>query len=225
MMETVLLHFSSYLSHVMPFFRPTRSALLVAALAVTLARIPAQSARPPAATPAPKSNLAPIQRHQHPNVRPTGEHLAEWMNSHKHLTPPQQQEALAREPGFSSLPPSTQQRMRDRLKQLDAMPPEKRQHILERNEAVEHMSSEQRVEVGNAMRQLAALPRDQSRYVARTFRGLRELTPEQRQNVLNSDRFSNLTEAQRATLNSLLKVEPLLPPPYDGAANPPPPHP
>jgi hypothetical protein len=68
------------------------------------------------------------------------------------------------------------------------------------------------------MKQLADLPPDQRRYVARTFRGLRELPPAQRQAVLNSERFAHLTDAQRASLNSLMQVEPLLPPPYDATA-------
>ena len=192
----------------------------------SVAAAPYLSLHAQATHPSQKSTLAPIQRHQHPNApRPSGEHLAEWMNTHRTLTPEQQQQALEREPGFNSLPPATQQRLRDRLKQLDAMPPEKQKHIIDRNEAMEHMTPEQRVEVRGAMQQLAALPPDQRRYVARTFRGLRELPPEQRQNVLNSERFNTLTDAQRSTLNSLMKVEPLLPPPYDAAANAPPPAP
>ena len=141
------------------------------------------------------------------------------MNEHRNLTPDQQQQALEHEPGFDSLPPATQQRLRDRLKQLDSMPPDRQKHVIERNEAVEHMTPQQRIEFRSAMQQLAALPPDQRRYVARTFRGLRELSPEQRQNVLNSERFSSLTEAQRSTLNSLMRVEPLLPPAYDAAAD------
>ena len=144
------------------------------------------------------------------------------MNSHRTLTPEQQQQALEHEPGFSSLPAATQQRLRDRLKQLDAMPPEKRKNIIARNEAIEHMTPEQHRDFRSAMQQLAALPPDERRYVSRTFRGLRELSPEQRQNVLNSERFSTLNDAQRATLNSLLKVEPLLPPPYDALSDTPP---
>ena len=208
----------------MPFSAPIRRSTLTAALLAALTPLHAQTGAHPAAPAQPKSNTPGTQRHQHPATKPNGEHLAEWMNSHKNLTPDQQQQALAHEPGFGSLPPATQQRMRDRLKQLNEMSPEQRQRILERNETMEHLTPDQRGEVRNAMNQLAALPPDQRRYVARTFRGLRELTPEQRQNVLNSERFNTLTVAQRSTLNSLMKVEPLLPPPYDAAAtNTPPP--
>ena len=165
----------------------------------------------------PRSTLAPIQRHQQqPRApKPNGEHLAEWMNRHSNLNPQQQQQALESEPGFHDLPPQTQQRMRDRLTQLNSMSPEQRQRLLERNEAMEHLNPDQRAQVRGAMKQLADLPEDQRRYVARTFRGLRELSPAQRENVLSSERFDHLTPEQRSALTSLMKVEPLLPPPYD----------
>ena len=159
---------------------------------------------------------APIERRSPNAVKPTGEHLPEWMNQHKNLTPEQQQQALEKEPGFRDLPPQTQQRMRDLLKRLNAMPPEKRQRLLEHNEWLEHLTPTQRSQFDGAMKQLRDLPPDQRVYVNRTFRGLRELSPAQRQTVLNSDRFNHLTDAQRAALNSLMQVEPLMPPPYDG---------
>ena len=153
-----------------------------------------------------------------PSPLHNGEHLAEWINRHSNLTPEQQQAALQSEPGFRDLPPQTQQRMRERLAQLNAMPPAQRERLLERNEAIEHLSPPQREQVRAAMKQLADLPADQRRYVARTFRGLRELPPAQRQSVLDSERFNHLTDAQRSSLNSLMQVEPLLPPPYDAGA-------
>lgn len=159
---------------------------------------------------------APIERRA-PNgaKQPNGEHLPEWLNQHKNLTPEQQQQALEKEPGFHDLPPQTQQHIRDQLKRLNAMTPEKRQRFLETNEWMEHLTPAQRNQVNSATKQLRDLPPDQRVYVARTFRGLRELSPAQRQAVLNSERFNHLTNAQRATLNSLMQVEPLMPPPYD----------
>ncbi len=164
--------------------------------------------------------LAPPQRHQQPKAAKIngGEHLAEWISQHSNLNPQQQQQALEKEPGFHNLPPQTQQRMRDRLTQLNSMNPDQRQRILDRNETMEHLNPDQRAQVRGAMKQLADLPEDQRRYVARTFRGLRELSPKQRQNVLNSDRFDHLTTGQRSALTSLMKVEPLLPPPYDSGS-------
>ncbi len=70
------------------------------------------------------SQLSQIERRnsQTPGA-PRGEHLADWMNQHRNLTPQQQQQALEHEPGFNQLPQQTQQRMRNRLAQLNAMPP------------------------------------------------------------------------------------------------------
>lgn len=156
---------------------------------------------------------------QHPgNPHANGEHLNDWMAQHSNLTPKQQQEALEKEPGFHNLPPQTQQRMRDQLNRLNSMTPQQRQRILERNEWMEKLSVDQRVQVRQATQKLADLPPDERRYVYRTFRGLRELSPAQRENVLNSDRFNHLTTQQRETLDGLMKVEPLLPPAYDGAS-------
>jgi hypothetical protein len=158
-----------------------------------------------------------------PTIRPGGgDHLAEWMNRHSNLTSQQQVHALESEPGFSQLPATTQQRMRDTLAKLQSMSPQQREQLLARNEAMERLNPAQREQVRSAMKQLAALPPDDRRYVARTFRGLRELPPQQRQAVLASERFSHLTDAQRATLHSLMQVEPLLLPAYDSAASTPP---
>jgi hypothetical protein len=159
------------------------------------------------------------QRANRGNVaRYRGEHLEEWMEHHSNLTPEQQQKALEAEPGFNQLPPVVQQRQLNMLARLNAMAPQKRQRLLERNEWIEHLTPPQREQVRAVMKQLSELPPDQRRYVDRTFYGLRELPPSQRRAVLNSERFGNLTEAQRASLNSLLEIEPLIPPPYEGPA-------
>ncbi len=142
------------------------------------------------------------------------EHLAEWMNQHGNLSPAQQQQALENEPGFRELPAQTQQNMRNRLAQLNAMPPQQREKVLNRNEAMERLTPEQRGQVRGAMEQLGALPPDQRRFVARSFRELRDLPPNQRQATLNSPRYAGqMTDAQRSTLNNLLRIEPMLPPP------------
>lgn len=143
---------------------------------------------------------------------PRGEHLAQWMNLHSNLTPDQQQRALEHEPGFQQLPQQTQQRMRDRLAQLDAMPPQQRQRLLANTEVIEHLSLDQRAEVRGAMQQLGSLPLDQRRAVARSFRELRSLPSDQRAAAANSSQYGWMNESQRAALNNLLRVEPLLPP-------------
>ena len=213
----------------------TRITVAITGLALCLflaASTPVRGQVRESAPPQPKSTFAPHPQQQQsvrarpnankpaPNNRPADEHLPEWMSRHSNLTPEQQQKALQAEPGFNLYPPQTQQRLLDRLAQLNAMPPEKRQRLLEHNEWMEHLTPPQRQQVRVALKQLLDLPPDQRRYVDRTFRGLRELSPPQRQAVLNSERFNHLTDAQRASLNSLMQVEPLLPPPYDAEATP-----
>jgi hypothetical protein len=180
-------------------------------------RAPAPQTGNASAAAHPGGSSAPIERRPPNAAKPSGEHLPEWINQHKNLTPEEQQKALEKEPGFRELPPQTQQRMRDQLSKLNSMTPEKRQRLLEHNEWLEHLTPPQRTQFNSAMRQLRELPPDQRVYVARTFRGLRELSPAQRQAVLSSERFNHLTDAQRTTLNSLMQVEPLMPPPYDSS--------
>ena len=157
---------------------------------------------------------APIQRRPPLGRGPQGEHFAEWMNEHRNLTLEQQQDALSREPGFSSLPLETQQRYRDRLAQLSAMNPEKRERFAARTEAMERLTPDQRAQVRGAMSQLGSLPLPQRMIVARMFRALRDLPPEQRIPALNSGRFGPpLDFQQRAVLYGLLRVEPMLLPP------------
>jgi hypothetical protein len=166
--------------------------------------------RPPPAQPL---NATGPSQGQH-KVLPRGEHLAEWMNQHRDLTPQQQQQALQREPGFSNLPAQTQQRMRDRLAQLDAMSPEQRQRLLARNEALERLTPDQRAQFRGAMSQLGGLPEDQRRAVAHTFHALRELPPEQRISAFATGRYGPpLNDNERTVLFNLLRVEPLMPPP------------
>ncbi|GGG83586.1 DUF3106 domain-containing protein [Edaphobacter dinghuensis] len=142
------------------------------------------------------------------------EHLEQWMNRHSNMPLAQQQRALENEPGFRQLPPQTQQHLRDRLTQLNGMPPDQRRRMIEHNEAIERLSPPQRQQVRGAMQQLGALPMDRRRMVARAFRDLREMPPAQRQATLNSDRFrGQFSDQERGTLQQLLDVEPLLPPP------------
>lgn len=140
------------------------------------------------------------------------EHLEQWMNSHSHMTPEQQQRALSNEPGFRQLPPQTQQHLRNRLNQLNGMPPEQRRRLIERNEAIERLSPPQRQQFRGAMQQLGALPIDRRRMVARAFRDLRQMPPSQQQALLNSERFRNqFSPQERGTLGQLLDVAPMLP--------------
>jgi hypothetical protein len=161
-----------------------------------------------------QSQLAPIVR-RNPQAQAQGEkgeHLQAWMNQHRNLTPEQQQQALDHEPGFRQLPQATQQRMHNRLAQLNAMNPQTRERTQNHIEWMEHLSPDQRTQVRGSMEQLGALPPEQRRQVAQSFRDLRALPPDQRGAAMNSPQYQNMNPAQRAALNNLLRVEPLLPP-------------
>ncbi|HEY0162587.1 MAG TPA: DUF3106 domain-containing protein [Edaphobacter sp.] len=159
----------------------------------------------------PAPRMAPPPQHS-PGMYPgQSPHLQQWMESHRSLTPEQQQRALSREPGFRDLPPETQQRMRDRLTQLNNMPPERRQRLLEHNEAIARLAPEQRQQFRSAMDQFKGLPPDRRREVARAFRELRQTPEPQRQSMLNSGRYRQFSDQERNALSNLLTVEPYLP--------------
>lgn len=170
-------------------------------------RMAAQQGRPPAAPQPRRFNQGP-QPGGNRQQGARGEHLAEWMNAHRNLTPAQQQQALENEPGFRDLPPQTQQRYRDRLAQLNAMDPARRAEILKLNEHMEGLTLQQRGQVRGAMQQLGALPPDQRHVVARSFNELRRLPPDQRAAAMSR---IPLNDAQRSALNNLMTVEPMLP--------------
>jgi hypothetical protein len=145
--------------------------------------------------------------------RENQEHLAQWMERHSNLSLPQQQRALENEPGFRSLPPQTQDRLRDRLVQLNHMTPEQRQRTTERTELMERLTPDQRQQFRSSVQQLGQLPEDRRRMVARAFRDLRELPQSQRAAALNSDRYrGQFSDQERSTLSNLLAVEPYIPP-------------
>ncbi len=203
--------------------------LLAGLLGTASIRVHAQY-RQPNARPAPMVRQAPAPIERRPpgqvgpargatagpnpaGVRDPKGHLGQWMAQHSNLSPSQQQQALEREPGFRQLPSEQQQHMRERLAQLNAMSPQQRQRMIEHNEAMERLSPDQRLQVRGAMSQLGSLPPDQRRIVARSFRELRELPPDQRYAALNSGRYAYLNPTQRATLDNLIRVAPMLPPP------------
>lgn len=162
--------------------------------------------------PAPNNRPVP-NNHPPQNATHAGQnHLPQWMENHRSMSPDQQQKALEKEPGFHDLPNETQQRLRDRLNQLNNMPPEQRQRLLERNEAMAHLTAPQRQQVRGAMQQFSSLPADRRRLVAKAFRDLREMPEPQRQTILSSDRFRNqFSDQERGTLSNLLAVEPYIP--------------
>lgn len=149
-----------------------------------------------------------------PAANPNQEHLQQWLQRHQGLSVPEQLRQLQSEPGFNELPPEVQQRYRDRLIQLNTMAPEQRDRLLQRNEALERLSLPERQEYRVAVQRFAASPPDRRRLMAKAVVDLRAMPPDQRQIVLNSDRFrAEFSDPERATLNSLLSVEPYTGPP------------
>ncbi len=148
------------------------------------------------------------------------QHLGEWMDAHRNLTPQQQQSALEEEPGFRQLKPEEQQRMHNQLSRLNSMSPEERQRTMARTEWMERLAPQQRQQVRSAMAQLGSLREDRSYAVGRAFYSLKAMPPAERQAYLNSPQFrSQFNEQERGTLNNLLNVSPLLPPANLGASH------
>lgn len=154
--------------------------------------------------PGPRAGVRPPTR-----PSPNQEHLQQWLERHQTLPLQEQLRQLQNEPGFSELPPQTQQRYRDRLIQLNNMNPGQRDRILQRNEALERMSVPERQQYRAAVQRFAAAPPDRRRMMARAVLDLRAMPPDQRQAVINSDRFrAEFSDGERSTLTSLLSVEP-----------------
>jgi hypothetical protein len=183
-----------------------------------------QATAPVVRQPPPAANVparpAPVERRDVPSPMPNAKrmpdtgHLGQWMSQHSGLTPAQQQQALMREPGFRELPQQTQQRYMERLAQLNAMPPAERQRMLAHNEWMEHLTADQRAQVRGATEELGALPPNQRGAVARSFRELRDLPPNERVAAMNSERYrGQMNPAQMDALRSLMRVEPMMPPP------------
>ncbi len=171
----------------------------------------------------PSKAIPPRTPSTHPQKAPQPQHLAEWMDSHRNLSPAAQQQALEREPGFHSMKPEVQQRMRDRLTELNNMPPAQRERVLAHTQAMERLTMPQRQQVRGAMQQLGALPIDRRRVVARTFRDMRDMPAGQRQAYMNSEWYrGQFNDTERNTLSSLMAVEPFLPLVPPAHAAPPP---
>ena len=178
--------------------------------------------------PAPQSRSLPEVRAYNPPhannqpTRPGQQHLPEWFNSHQHMTPQQQEDALRREPGFRNLPADQQQRLVNRLHALDEKTPEQRQRILERNEMFERLSPERRQEVRGAGQALGQMSPERQQEVRHAFHQLRQMPPEERQRMLNSGTYaSQFSPQERTVLGNLLSIEPYqrpgtIPQPYFG---------
>jgi DNA-directed RNA polymerase subunit F len=168
----------------------------------------ASHSQPPAKT------TPPIAEPRTVGPAPRQEHLEEWRENHRNLTIDQQVQALQQEPGFSQLPPNTQQHMVQRLRELNAMTPEQLQQTSQHMHAMEELTPQQRQQVRGTLLQLDGLPPDRQRLIRKAFRDLREVPPEQRQSILDSDRFrTQFSHDEMGVLHNLLEVEPYLPAP------------
>jgi hypothetical protein len=147
------------------------------------------------------------------------EHLQQWMENHKSLSPADQRRALQNEPGFRELPPQVQERELNNLDRLNNMNPQQRDRTLERNEILERMTPAQVQQYHGAVQTFAGMAPERRRVMARAILDLREMPPEQREQVINSPRFgAQFSDGERSTINTLLSVEPY--PPVRSASPP-----
>jgi hypothetical protein len=175
----------------------------------------------PARVPEPSTQTRPQVHATVPPARPGQQHLPEWWNNHRTLSPQQQEDALRREPGFHNLPSDQQQRLVDRLHSLDQKSPEQQQRILARNEAFEHLSPERKQEVRGASQALGQMSPERQQVLRQAFKQLRQMPPAQRQQLLGSGAYaSQFSPQERTVLGNLLSIEPYqhagIPQPYFG---------
>lgn len=147
-----------------------------------------------------------------PVYAPQG-HLGAWLNEHRGVPIQQQEQMLRRDPSFSRLPKSDQQRLIQQLHRVDQMPEAQRERRLARAEALERLSPQQRSQVNLAMRRWSTMPANRQTMMRQAFRDLRGVPPDQRDTVLNSERYrENFSSDERGILSEVLRVEPYAPP-------------
>lgn len=141
-------------------------------------------------------------------TRPGQEHLPQWWQAHRGLTPQQQADAMRREPGFRSLPQGQQQRLLNRLRNLDSRPPEVQQRMLNRVEMFERLSPERQQEVRGASQAFSHLPPQRKSMMIRAFQQLRQMPPSERERMLHSGYGQQFTPQERTVLGNMLSIEP-----------------
>lgn len=183
--------------------------------------------RPPANSYAPQSGVrpafpnapanSPYGRPAYPGTAqqlyaPPG-HLGAWLNTHRNVPVPQQEQQLRNDPSFRRLPQGEQQRLVNQLHQVNQMPDGQRERRLARAENLERLSPEQRAEVAQSTRRFATLPSGRQTMMRNAFRDLRAVPPDQRGIVLNSSRYQGqFSPEERGILSNMLSVEPYAPP-------------
>jgi hypothetical protein len=135
--------------------------------------------------------------------------LGDWLQSHKDLSPEQQEKALERDPRFKKLTPERQVALKERLRKFNALPPEQRQRALRRMNYISALSPEQRQQLRDANQKLEALPQDRKVMVHTALRHLRKMDPQQRVETMQSDRFrSTFSDQEQGILQQLSAINP-----------------
>lgn len=159
----------------------------------------------------PQQSRTGVGRNPSPPMRRGQEHLPQWWQAHRGLSPRQQADALRRQPGFGSLPRGQQQRLIHRLRDFDRRSPAEQQRTLDRVEMFEHLSPERRQEVRGASEALSRMPPNRQRLMRQAFHELRQMPPNERQQMLHSSYGAQFTPRERTVLGNLLSIEPYQP--------------
>ena len=147
---------------------------------------------------------------KHPTNR-----LGDWLQSHKDLSPDQQEKALESDPKFKKLTPDRQAALKERLRKFNALPPEQRQRALQRMNYMAALSADQRQQLRDANRTLETLPQDRKVMVHTALRHLRKMDPQQREETMHSDKFrSTFSDQEQGILKQLSAINP----PQQGAS-------
>ena len=134
-------------------------------------------------------------------------HLGAWLNTHRNVPVPQQQQMLRNDPSFRQLPQGEQQRVINQLNRVNRMPDAQRERTLARAENLERLSPEDRARVAQSARQWTAMPADRQTMMRNAFRDLKAVPPDQRAIVLSSSRYQNqFSPQERGILSNMLKV-------------------
>lgn len=145
------------------------------------------------------------------NARPGQEHLPQWWQSHRGLSPQQQADAMRREPGFRNLPEGQQQRLLGRLRDFDSRPPRVQQRMLNRVEMFERLSPERQQAIRGASQAFKHMPQERKQQMIRAFQQLRQMPRGEREQMLRSSYGQQFTPQERTVLGNLLSIEPYQP--------------
>jgi hypothetical protein len=132
------------------------------------------------------------------------------------LSPEEQEQALAEDELFQSLPLHAQQRLRHHLERFNSQPPEARER-----ELFAGMSPEQRQQARHVFGTWRRLPPERRGVMTERLRRLQQATPEERQALVNDEEFlAPLSEEERTLFRQLWELRRDLPPPPPHADRP-----